>query len=156
MSKTIELSLTIEVHETKSHPPFEAVFHVQGKEPSGKKWENTLRAVGKSEHDAIDTVCRNNLLPKAIKAIAMVVSQPTPSYTQEKKPAPEKKVPDSDFDREVFYEEIRANVLTMKFTEIRAFVKEQGLSVKFANMVPRPEIGEKIITALQEKEKADA
>ena len=156
MSKKIELQLTIDVHPTQDHPPFEATLFVNGSDSEGVVWEKTLKAGGKTEVDAVDTVCRNNLLPKTISAIALVVSQPTPSYTQEKvvkeEPVPEKSEYELDIERDAFYEEIREKVLTMKFAEIRAFVKDQGLSVKFANNVPREKIGAVIIQALQEKE----
>lgn len=146
MSKRLELGVSIVIEHVPDFPPVRATLSIEGVDKSGLKWQQRFTSGGSDEVDAIKMVTRNDNLPAAIASIGASMIADLPVIGADPKPDGYEK------DKADFYKKVEADLSELKHTGLRAFAKEHGLLVKFANNVSLPDAREMIIAEIRSRE----
>ena len=158
MSKRLELGVSIVIEHVPDFPPVRATLSIEGVDKSGLKWQQRFTSGGSDEVDAIKMVTRNDNLPAAIASIgaSMIADLPIIGADPDavaQGPADFDPKPDGyEKDKADFYKKVEADLSELKHTGLRAFAKEHGLLVKFANNVSLPDAREMIIAEIRSRE----
>ena len=148
--KTFDIVMNCNIEKKDdAYNAYELTMKIIAKCSDGSEFPITLRQKGRTETEVVSDLQRQEIFWNGIKSLSLAALKTDYEDISTEKEKEEEVISNK---RELFYNDLRKNMETGKYGEIRKFLHDNGFNIKVKNGADKIKLADDIVKAVKQRE----